>query len=284
MGIKETGRALRELLRGGQAIVLDFPVRPSPRYGYGKPPHELLHRSIGRGRATYSQTLGRFLEFREDLARIPVHGDSTSTEPFWINGFIPGLDAAALYALLCLERPARLFEIGSGNSTRFASRAIRDHALPTKITSIDPHPRAGIDSLVDRAIRAPLEEVDVRLFDELEPGDFLFVDGSHRVFMNSDVAVLFLEILPRLRSGVWVEFHDILLPFDYPPGWEGRYYSEQYMLAAYLLGGGGGARVVLPNAYISQDPALRAVLDPLWNSPGLEEVERHGSSFWMVTA
>jgi hypothetical protein len=104
------------------------------------------------------------------------------------------------------------------------------------------------------------------------------------VFMNSDVAVLFLEILPRLKPGVWVELHDILLPYDYPPEWTGRYYSEQYMLAAYLLGGGKGVHIALPNAYISQDPDLRTVLDPLWNLPGFEEVERHGGSFWMVTA
>lgn len=43
----------------------------------------------------------------------------------------------------------------------------------------------------------------------------VFVNNSHRPFMNSDVAVVMLYILPRLKPGVWVEFHDIFLPFDY---------------------------------------------------------------------
>ena len=40
----------------------------------------------------------------------------------------------------------QMLEIGSGNSTKFARRAIRDHRLCTRITSIDPHPRAEIDA------------------------------------------------------------------------------------------------------------------------------------------
>jgi hypothetical protein len=29
-----------------------------------------------------------------------------------------------------------------------------------------------------------------------------------------------------------VHLHDIFLPWDYPEEWRGRYYSEQYLLAA----------------------------------------------------
>lgn len=34
--------------------------------------------------------------------------------------------------------------------------------------------------------------------------------------MNSDVTVFFIDILPRLRSGVIGHVHDITLPYDYP--------------------------------------------------------------------
>ncbi len=129
-------------------------------------------------------------------------------------------------------RPKRFVEVGSGDSTRSASRrrSIRDHSLPTLITSIDPTPRAEIDKLCDFVIRKPLEEVELDVFDELGPGDFLFIDGSHRSFSNSDVTVAFLDVLPRLRAGVVVHFHDIFWPYDYPPEWADRYYSEQYLL------------------------------------------------------
>ena len=204
-------------------------------------------------------------------------------EPAWINGFLPGLDAAVLYGMLAFTPPRTYLEVGSGNSTRFARRAIRDHGLRTRIVSIDPHPRVEIDSIADQVIRAPLETVDLAPILALEPGDILFLDGSHRCFTNSDVTVAFLEVLPRLPRGVRVQIHDICLPYDYPPGMEDFYYSEQYVLAAYLLGGARGGTVLLPNAFVSEDAELSRILDPLWTRPGFEAVERRGSSFWMET-
>ena len=97
----------------------------------------------------------------------------------------------------------------------FARHAIRTGNLKTTIMSIDPKPRAEIDSLCDRVMRLPLELCDLNLFRELEPGDILFFDGSHRIFANSDVTVFFIEVLPRLKPGVLVHVHDIFLPADY---------------------------------------------------------------------
>ena len=94
-----------------------------------------------------------------------------------------------------------------------------------------------MDAVCDTVIRQPLETLDTAgIIENLQAGDILFVDGSHRCFTNSDVTVVFLEILPRLQPGVLVHFHDILLPYDYPPAWSRRYYSEQYLLACWLLG------------------------------------------------
>ena len=274
-------RLVRHLVRGHQRIFLDYPVDPRPRYGHGKPPHPELTRLFEEGRERYRDFLVRCAGLADPMARIPVRGDAATTEPAWINGFLPGLDAAALYGALALRPPETYVEVGSGNSTRFARRAIRDHSLRTRIVSIDPHPRVEVDVIADRVIRAPLESVDLSLLAGLRPGDILFLDGSHRSFMNSDVTVAFLEVLPRLARGVRVHLHDICLPYDYPPGTEDFYYSEQYVLAAYLLGGAAGATVLLPNAFVSEDPELRRILDPLWTRPGFEDVERRGSSFWM---
>ena len=57
--------------------------------------------------------------------------------------------------------PATFLEVGSGNSTKFARRAIEDHGLRTRIVSIDPEPWAEIDGLCDEVLRAPAEEVDL---------------------------------------------------------------------------------------------------------------------------
>ena len=263
-------------------LFVDYPVNPQPRYGHGRPPHPKLYEIINRNRGTYKETLGLLAQYKDSLVQIAkVESNPHSTKPAWINGWLPGLDAAAIYGFLCLNNPCRYFEIGSGNSTKFARQAIKDSHLRTIITSFDPHPRAEVDTICDHIVRQSLEEVDLHIFDELEAGDILFVDHSHRVFMNSDATVVFLEIVPRLKPGVLVEFHDIMLPFDYPLAWKDWYYSEQYVLAAYLLAEGNKFDILLPNIFISSDPELSRILFPLWEDPRMQGVETHGASFWI---
>ena len=118
------------------------------------------------------------------LASIPQESTPNSLTPFWKNDFFESLDAAALIGMLCAKRLARYVEIGSGNSTKFARYAIQQMHLRTSITSIDPEPRAIINSLCDIVVRRRLEDCDLSFFDQLEPGDFPLFDGSHRVFIN----------------------------------------------------------------------------------------------------
>jgi hypothetical protein len=49
--------------------------------------------------------------------------------------------------------------------------------------------------------------------------------------LGSDVNFIFTEILPTLRRGVYVHFHDI-----FPAAWlnEGRVWTEAYVLRAFL--------------------------------------------------
>ena len=54
------------------------------------------------------------------------------------------------------------------------------------------------------------------MFEELGAGDILFIDSSHIAMPGTDVDRLFLDVLPRLPSGVLVHVHDILLPDAYP--------------------------------------------------------------------
>ncbi|HET9950889.1 MAG TPA: class I SAM-dependent methyltransferase [Candidatus Eisenbacteria bacterium] len=275
---------LRAIRHRQWPIWIDYPPAPRPRWGHGLPAHGPLQRRLEEGRASYRGRLEEILAHRERLSAVPAHGRPESGDPYWINGFLPGLDAAALYGFVARHAPARYVEIGSGHSTRFAARAIRDHGLATRIVSFDPSPRASIQGLAHEFRRARLEDLAPgELAAAVAPGDILFLDGSHRALQNSDVTVFFLEVLPSLPPGVILQIHDICLPYDYPPGWEDRWYSEQYLLAAFLLGGGAGVRVLLPNAFVSFDPELSRILDPIWADPSHAAVERVGSSFWMET-
>jgi hypothetical protein len=261
---------------------LEYPVHPRQRWGDGNP-HPELYNIINRNRVTYIEHLKSFLEFSENLVKIPEREGANSVpgEPSLINGWMPALDAVALYSIVALKKPKLFLEVGSGNSTKFARKAITDHRLNTKIISIDPKPRVEIDVICDQVIRKPVEAISLDIVDQLGPGDILYVDNSHRALMNSDATVIFIDVIPRLKPGVLVEIHDVTLPYDYPAAWVGRYYSEQYLLAAYLLARGHRFDVVLPNAFISSDPELKTILMPLWQKREMQNVETHGCSFWI---
>ena len=281
------GRSLVRILRKAfphNVIVLEYPIDSRPRWDQQRPnPH--LYEAISRQRASYANSLRSFLQFSDDFSRIATRPPATHApgDPHWINGWLPALDGIALYSLLVLHNPAHYVEVGSGNSTKFARRAITDHRLQTRITSIDPFPRAEIDAICDRVIREPVERVALDTFDVLQPGDILFIDSSHRSFMNSDVTMLFLDVLPRLKPGVLVQVHDVTLPSDYPPQWVDRHYSEQYLLAAYLLGSQDRLEIVFPAAFVSDDPELHRILAPIWAADWMAGAETYGGSFWFVT-
>jgi hypothetical protein len=249
------------IMMGARPILISYPGEPRTRWAEHPSGHPALAGVIGAARSNYEALIRAFGAFRAGIERIPESEPGDSGEPSWTNGFFTGIDAVALYGMIATRRPKRYFEIGSGFSTKLARRAIRDQQLATQILSIDPSPQAQINTLCDAVVRQCLEDVDVGLFDQLEPGDILFFDGSHHSFMSSDVVVFFLEILPRLRPGVLVHIHDIFLPYDYPPDWIERYYTEQYLLAVALMAPSPDLEVVFPATFVQRDPALAALLE-----------------------
>ena len=264
-------------------IKIDYPTtsRNEPRY---VPEHTNPHinRAISRHDDAYRNRLVGFERYFEKLSKVDVINRGDSGEAHYVNPFLPGLDAVALYCILAEAKANRYIELGSGYSTRFARRSIKDNGLNTTILSVDPNPRADVGELCDQIIRKPAEEVGLDIFEQLEQNDVLFIDGSHRCFMNSDVTVCFLDILPLLKKGVFVQIHDIWWPVDYPQEWADRYYNEQYLVGTLLANGMQNFEIVLPNYYISTTRELAALVDPLWNSnPRFAPVEKQGHSFWL---
>ncbi len=154
------------------------------------------------------------------------------------QAWFPRLDAAAAYAIVRRAKPRRIVEIGSGHSTRFMAQAVADGGLPTRITCIDPAPRAALSRLKVWHLPVLLQDADPAEFRVLEAGDILFVDSSHIAMPGTDVDRLFLDILPRLAGGVLVHVHDVTLPYAYPEAWAWRAYNEQLLVGALLQGGG----------------------------------------------
>ena len=86
-------------------------------------------------------------------------------------------------------------------------------------------------------IASPVQKVDLAIVDKLSAGDILFIDSTHRVKCGSDVNYVCFTILPRLASGIYIHFHDIFYPFEYPEAWffdQNRSFNEIYFMQAFL--------------------------------------------------
>jgi hypothetical protein len=221
-GAQEVSAGMPVLEGGPTAQVLmplDYPPsrRLQPRWGHSHPSHSGLVALFDKRRNDYREVIRGVRALHSWLAAIPARFTSeTAPEPGWVGGPMTALDLAILYYFVARSRARVYLEVGSGVSTCFARRAISDHRLPTRIVSIDPEPRAAIDRICDEVVRTGLEEADLGIFETLQARDIVFIDGSHRSFMNSDVTVLMLDVIPRLAPGVIVHLHDVTLPNDYP--------------------------------------------------------------------
>ena len=160
------------------------------------------------------------------------------------NGAFLSVDAEVFHSMIRHFQPKRIVEVGSGSTTYLAARACRLNAekkgTRTEFCAIDPFPNEtvkrgfpGLTSLIQK----PLEQVAMGFFSRLEENDILFIDSSHVVGIGGDVNYEFLEIIPRLKTGVIIHVHDIFAPAEYPKKWifEDRFFwTEQYILQAFL--------------------------------------------------
>ncbi|MBU0648044.1 class I SAM-dependent methyltransferase [Patescibacteria group bacterium] len=152
-------------------------------------------------------------------------------------------DGIVLYAMMRYLQPKKIIESGSGFSSGVmmdTNQKFFDDSI--KCTLIEPFTEVLEQVLFEgdekkiNLIKKDLQEVDSQVFDQLGDGDILFVDSTHVSKIGSDVNKIIFEILPRLNSGVYIHFHDIFYPFEYPINWiqEGRAWNEVYILRAFL--------------------------------------------------
>jgi Methyltransferase domain len=199
------------------------------------------------------------------------------------NDSYPLLDARILYAMIRHLRPARIVELGSGQTTRVMAQACRENARdgsPAQLRAFDPFPTAADESLpgLTELTRTKAQDVPEEVFTELQSGDVLFVDTTHTVKIASDVNHIVLRVLPLLAKGVIVHVHDIFMPYEYPRFFfadYGLYWAEQYLLQAFLAF----------NASFQVSCAVHALAreqGPRMMAAGALEPGETGSSFWIT--
>jgi hypothetical protein len=164
---------------------------------------------------------------------------------FFRNSYFSYGDAYILGAILMHFKPKRIIEVGSGFSSALMLD-INEFYLnkEIKLTFIEPFPEERLASILQQrptsnvtTISCKVQEVELNIFEKLEKGDILFVDSTHVVKTGSDVNYILFEILPVLRKGVIIHFHDIHHPFEYPKSWvlDGFGWNESYFLKAFLM-------------------------------------------------
>lgn len=185
--------------------------------------------------------LNKFFHYYNDL---PFKSKKENNLRYYYeNEFFSYSDAIILYSMMRHLKPKKIVEIGSGFSTCLMLDVnelfLKDE---TKIECIEPFPQI-LNSLLNDLDKNKftlreenLQKINTDLFKSLDKGDILFVDSTHVSKVGSDVNYIIHEILPQLNNGVYVHFHDIFYPFEYPEKWifEGRAWNEAYMLRAFL--------------------------------------------------
>jgi predicted O-methyltransferase YrrM len=193
------------------------------------------------------------------------------------NAYFSSPDTEVLYALIGLHKPARIVEVGSGNSTKVMRQAIVDHGLGAKIVSIDPDPRVAIANYADEIHRCRIEELDAeQVAGWLERNDILFIDSSHMIAIGNDVPFLYFDVLPRLRPGVLVHIHDIFLPYEYPVDWieQERWGFNEQMLLNAILTWSDDFKILWPGHF-------RQKSDPTFAASFPYSKGRRAQSFWL---
>jgi hypothetical protein len=191
-----------------------------------------------------SRQLETLAKFEELYPSIDFPATKSSTHRYYYdNTAYSYSDAIMLHCMMRHIKPRRIIEVGSGYSS-CAMLDTNERHLDNSVhfSFIEPYPGllkslvrsddlASIDILESR-----LQDVPISRFEQLNSGDFLFIDSTHVSKTGSDVNYLLFDVMPVLHDGVYIHIHDIFYPFEYPKEWifGGRSWNEIYALRAFL--------------------------------------------------
>ncbi len=242
VGVHHLPKSKRTLLSVGV-----FPIRNhyyEPQFDFRNKRHSFTDdRNLPGIDWNLQKQLGLLTTFvhADELVDLPVEKPDYLGFYLKNDSFLSG-DAEYWYQLIRVFKPARIIEVGSGNSTLMAMRAIQKNRLDDpkyqcEHVCIEPFEQPWLEETGVSVRRELIEEVDPGLFSELTENDVLFIDSSHIIRPQGDVLFEYLELLPRLNKGVIVHVHDIFSPKNYPASWledKVLFWNEQYLLESFL--------------------------------------------------
>jgi len=248
-------------------------------YIYPPPPRALPGIDL-RGK----QQLELLQEFEKYYAEMTFEGGPNPRKRYYSpNSAFPRQDAFTLHAMIRHFKPRRFIEIGCGFSSCMVLDTLEQLGWKTELTFVEPYPE-----LLLKLIRSEdqrhyelkanfIQDIPLDFYASLDANDILFVDTSHVSKIGSDLNHIFFQILPVLKKGVLIHFHDIWYPFEYPRDWldRGMFWNEAYLLRTFLMFN-SSFEIVFYNDYLSKCAPER-IRD---NFPTLQDANR-GGSIWL---
>ncbi|MGE7752391.1 class I SAM-dependent methyltransferase [Lysinibacillus fusiformis] len=167
--------------------------------------------------------------------------EENSKQFYLNNGYFEYIDSITYFTLIDYFKPKKIIEIGSGFTSALALNTSKFFDLDVNFTFIEPFPERVKNLLTEqdynsKVIEDIVQNVSVETLTNLDVNDFLFIDSSHVSKVNSDVNYLIFEVLPNLKKGTIIHFHDVFAEFEYPLDWiyRGDFWNESYILRAFL--------------------------------------------------
>jgi hypothetical protein len=220
-------RLLRKLFELGQHLGFDV----LPRHFYSEIPDIRNLKSTKQWRMPYSMAGIAGIELQSQLAFVQsccpppvvekirtarIHEEACS-----LNGAIGfgSIEADFLYAFIVSKRPKQIFQIGCGVSTAVCLSAAEHAGYTPQLICVEPYPTPYLLREAERGsialIKKMAQALDLSVVDELGADTLFFVDSTHTLGPAGEVSRIVLEMLPRLKAGAYVHFHDITFPYDY---------------------------------------------------------------------
>lgn len=224
-------------------------------------------------------------------AEQPFPHHKTDGRRFYLdNNWFSYGDPLVLYMMMRHVQPKRIIEVGSG----YSSAAMLDvdelfFGEQIEFTFIDPDSNR-LDKLLTKddwerkkILTQQVQSVPLQQFQMLQSDDILFIDSSHIAKLGSDVLHLLFSVLPKLKKGVLIHFHDVLWPFKYPLYWldMGAAWNEAYFLRSFLQFN-DSFEIVYWNSYMERHHArfLEEHMPLVLQSP-TSKVTPGNSSLWI---
>lgn len=217
----------RSVFEAGQRIGLDI----LPRHFYSEIPdiRKLKHAGHWMKPFTMIGVAGTDIDGQLAFVREICLPDRVGTMP---NGELhrracakngePGygpIESEILYAFVRSMQPRHIVQIGCGVSTALCRMAAEAAGYSPDITCVDPYPTGYLKRLESEGkvtlIERKVETLDLEWISQLGDNLLFFVDSTHTLGPAGEVSRIILEMLPRLKQGAWVHFHDITFPYDY---------------------------------------------------------------------